>query len=400
MLILSKLEIRKHWRLQTFLIITLLAEVASGQAVADILWSGDFETGNFVQWHLENDNKTPNFWGIPPHGRPIAPSPLTGSMSASYYGDGSLAQIVTSPVRQGKYAAKFTALTSQSGSEPEDCDGANPETTKCHRRRTELRMNRALPLFYNAMPYLAERWMSVSQYVPTNWDSVNGQGFGPIVFQVKPLNESGLSPCLAIQLTKKGWEIRHIWSDVVNPARDDIPWQQAMYYDAVYPSPNGGDTGADLRADFPNQSESQAALANFNKGGWSDWVIRIRYDARGSANGGQGHLTVWKRAGAGAWIEIVNIKPRRINRGGMTFDRGVCYNSPASGSNPGGFGLLAGMYMDKDQVWNLPANRVIYNDNVKVGSDRSAFAEMSPDGSSPGSLAQSAPQPPELSVVE
>jgi hypothetical protein len=96
----------------------------------------------------------------------------------------------------------------------------------------------------------------------------------------------------------------------------------------------------------------------------------------------------------------VNIKSRRINRGGMTFDRGVCYNSPASGSNPGGFGLLAGMYMDKDQVWNLPANRVIYNDNVKVGSDRSAFAEMSPDGSSPGSLAQSAPQPPELSVVE
>jgi hypothetical protein len=250
------------------------------------------------------------------------------------------------------------------------------------------------------MPYLAERWMSVSHYVPTDWDSVNGQSWGPLVFQVKPLNEHGLSPCLSIRLIKNGWEIQHIWSPVENPVREDIPWQQAMYYNSAYPSPDGGDSGVDLRADFPNQSESQAALAKVNKGGWTDWIIRIRYDARSAGTGGQGFLTVWKRAGAGAWIEILNIKPRRITRGGMTFDRGVGYNSPANGTNPGGFGLLAGLYMHKDQVWNLPANRVIYNDNVKVGNDRAAFAEMSPDGSSPGTSAQSAPQPPELKVVE
>jgi hypothetical protein len=75
----------------------------------------------------------------------------------------------------------------------------------------------------------------------------------------------------------------------------------------------------------------------------------------------------------------LHLTPRLISRGDLTFDRGICYNSPASGTNPGGFGIKAGLYMDKYQVWNLSSNRVIYNDNIKIGDAKTVFADLVPD---------------------
>jgi hypothetical protein len=103
------------------------------------------------------------------------------------------------------------------------------------------------------------------------------------------------------------------------------------------------------------------------------------------------------------WIKVLHIVPKETTRGGETFDHGVCFNSPASGSNPGGFGIKAGMYMDKSQVWNLSANRVIFTDNIKVGDEASVFSLMSPDGSSPSDepVDESVPpKPPEVLPVE
>jgi hypothetical protein len=80
----------------------------------------------------------------------------------------------------------------------------------------------------------------------------------------------------------------------------------------------------------------------------------------------------------------------------MTFDRGIGYNSPASGSNNGGFGLKAGLYMHKNQVWNLANNRVIYMDNIKVGDQNSSLAEMSPEGT----VKQAPPSAPRLNQVQ
>jgi hypothetical protein len=41
--------------------------------------------------------------------------------------------------------------------------------------------------------------------------------------------------------------------------------------------------------------------------------------------------------------------------------------------------MAAGMYMAKEQVWNLPQNRVLYNDNIKIGSEKATFAMMTPE---------------------
>jgi hypothetical protein len=75
----------------------------------------------------------------------------------------------------------------------------------------------------------------------------------------------------------------------------------------------------------------------------------------------------------------------------VTFDHGICFNSPKTSTNNGGLDVQAGFYMDKEQVWNLPANRVIYIDNVKVGDSFAQFKDMSPDGSTPDTAA---PLPP------
>jgi hypothetical protein len=357
----------------------------SGGASAGVVWSGDFETGNFLQWHQVGDTKTAFFAGIPDYGRPPAPNPLTGTKSASYYGDGSLAQLVTAPVRQGKYAARIVVKNSKNGAEPQDCDSGG---TVCTRRRTELLMHRAMSDNYNGMPYMSERWVSASYYVPSDWDSTNGNGMLHVL-QLKPRNDgSSIGPALSVQLENEGWKIRHKWSDKLNPAGSDVPWQQSMEYSAIEPTSKSWSGGL---SDFPDEAASRNALGDFNKGGWTDWVFKIKFDSRGSAFGGGGYITAWKRAGSGPWVKVVHIKPKLTTRGGMTFDHGICFNSPPTSTNNGGFDVQAGMYIAKEQVWNLPANRVIYIDNVKVGDANAEFKDMSPDGSTPDSAA---PLPP------
>lgn len=371
-------------RASATLALALLATLPFTCEAAEI-WSGDFETGNFLQWHIAGDTNTPYYWQVPLYGRPPAPVPITGSKPASYYGDGSLLELVTSPVRQGRFAAKFTVKNSVNGREPADCDGSGGAYETCEKRRTELSVQQTLPKHYNAMPYMSERWLSTSYYVPADFDTVSGP-WGPIVYQIKPLIDPSLSPCFSIQIKKQptatggsmSWVIGHMTSDVVNPTRDDVPWQKTVLYTASFPAADGSGDGSDLRADFPNQTVSQDALADVNKGGWTDWVIRIRYDARGSAAGGAGLLDVWKRSGNSDWVHVLHITPRMISRGALTYDRGICYNSPATGASPGGFGIKTGLYMDKDTVWSLPNNLVIFNDNVKVADANSTFDDMVP----------------------
>lgn len=357
--------------------------MVSGLARAEILWSGDYETGDFSQWH--GDSSAPNFSQMPGYGRPPD------------YGDGSLLELVTSPVRQGRYAAKFTMKNSLNGSEPEDCD----VQSVCDRRRTELTGQRSIPLFYNAIPYMSERWLSVSHFVPADWDS-GGGGWGPVVWQVKPLNEYALSPNLSIAISNGNWSITHRWTDVENPSSADVPWQKQMFYTGNYdgqPYPRS-DFWPEGLADFPDTATSHAALQSLNKGGWTDWVIQAKFDARGKNAGGTGFVNVWKREDNGSWIHVLNILPKVTSRGGVTFDHGIGYNSPANGSNPGGFGIKAGMYSSVSAVWDLPRNRVIYNDNLRVGSESATFSLMSPDGSSPGSQPPPPPPPPTQSPPE
>jgi hypothetical protein len=94
-------------------------------------------------------------------------------------------------------------------------------------------------------------------------------------------------------------------------------------------------------------------------------------------------------------VKVLHIKPKVTTRGGVTFDHGICFNAPPNSTNNGGFDVQAGMYLAKEQVWNLPANRVIYVDNVKIGNSFAEFKDMSPDGSTPGTAATAAPLPPD-----
>lgn len=330
---------------------TLIAAAStwSVPARADIIWSGDFSTGNFKQWHAADSADVVPFWQVPEYGRPIQ----YGGVSSQQTGDGSLLSLVSSPSRGSPFAAKFTVKNSANGWETRDCDNG-----VCSRRRTELTVQQTLPMFYNAIPYQTERWMSFSVYVPSDWEE-GGTGWGPSVFQLKPLNEgpSGVSGTLTFEITQgKAWTIHHIWS----PVRDldgQVPWQQHMFYSGLEqggPYPRADFWPEGLK-DFPNVAASQAALQSLRKGGWTDWVIHLRFDARGSGEGGTGFLTVWKREESGPWVTVLNVLPKVTTRGGVTFDHGIGYNSPASSNNNGGFGIKTGLYMDKGQVWTSRA---------------------------------------------
>lgn len=361
---------------------------ASSGAVAEIIWTGDYENGDYLEWSYSGGTE-PNFSGVPQYGRPT-----------QYGGDGSLLSLVTSPVRNGRYASRFTVKNSANGTEPADCQGM-PD---CERRIVALKGWYSMESSAGTvLPYGSERWLSVSHYIPADWDTNNGGGWGPIVYEMKPyINNSKVSPFFSISLNKGGWVISHRQSDEKWLA-GQLPWQRQMFYAGEYegaPYPNDS-YWADGVADFPNMAQSHAALRSINKGGWTDWVIHIRFDARGAAAGGQGFLRVYKREDSGSWIEVLDIRPRNISRGGMTFDRGIGYNSPArdgaysSFGDHGGFAIVAGMYMDKGQVWGLPNNRVIYNDNIKVGDERSSLAEMAPGGGGGGGSATPFAPPPE-----
>jgi hypothetical protein len=360
---------------------TLSAVPAVG--VAEIIWSGDYKNGDFRQWHKHNDRDLVGFFMIPEYGRPIQ----YGGQESGHVGNGDLLSLVAATERtvdgirypkgptrgSSEYAARFTVKNSENGSEPRDCDGGTVNV--CKRRRTELTVQSTLPEIYNALGYRSERWISVSHFMPADWDD-SGSGWGVLVFQIKPKNDGGgVGPCIDIEAAKGHWQIRHAWTDIQNYS-DLIPWRQSPRYSPTYPA-SGAESG-DLLADFPNVGESRAALADLNKGGWTDWVFHVVFDARGSQDGGNGLLELWKRAGDGPWVKVLHIEPKKVTVANQTYDRGICYNSP------GGFGIKAGMYMDKTQVWNLNDNRVLYNANIKVGSADTPFSAMSPDGSSPG----------------
>lgn len=382
----------------TATVIAAMLGAVPGIGAAEVIWSGDYSDGDFMQWHRPEDAGAVTFHMVPEYGRPIQ---YGGQVPPNHIGNGDLLSLVAATERtvdgiyypkgptrgSSEYAARFVVKNSANGSEPRDCDGG-----VCTRRRSELTVQATLPLFYDALDYRDERWISISHFLPEDWADA-GSGSGVQVFQIKPrLDGGGIGPCIAIEAVHGHWEVEHSWTDVLN-LRDSIPFQQAPKYSPTYPVE--GDVSGELLADFPDVSESRAALEDLNKGGWTDWIFHVVFDARGSRDGGEGLFELWKRAGDGPWVKVLHIEPKVVTVSGRTYDRGVCYNSPD------GFGIKAGMYMDKRQVWNLDKNRVLYNANIKVGSGDTPFEKMSPDGSSPWVSVNEDPSPPKPpSIVE
>ena len=138
------------------IIVATILAIAPGIGAADILWSGDYASGNFKQWHKE-DSRQVTFWQVPTYGRPIQ----YGGQVGDHVGKGDLLQLVAATSRtvngvfypagptrgNSKYAAKFTVKNFIDGQEPGDCDYG-----KCDRRRTEVTVQQTLQKYYNAMP--------------------------------------------------------------------------------------------------------------------------------------------------------------------------------------------------------------------------------------------------------
>ena len=327
----------------------------------NIIWSGSFETGDFMQWHMLSGAR-PNFSGIPHYCRPEG--------SNYYNGDGSCLSLDQDIVRHGKYSAKFTVKNSANGEEPRDCD---PMGDNCSRRRSALQNYAILPDQYHVLPYMSERWISFSVYLPDDWSPANGD-WGPSMVGFKPdANTSGVSGVANVEIAGGSWRITHRWSDAENPDSSDVPWQYQMFYDDSYPKLGGSPSWDDGVADFPDPDASRQALGSVNTGGWTDWVLHIKFDARGSKDGGTGFLRYYKREDNGPWTKVLDIEPRVIHRGGKDFDRGIGYNVP-----DGEYGMGIGLYMGKDVAWNAPSNLTAYFDNIRIGNENASLSDMEP----------------------
>lgn len=355
---------------------------------AEILWSGDFENGTLGNHAVDPSNIT--LHGTPPYGRALQyggqPKSHVGNGDLMWLTDGQSSGAFKRGPRRGNNShslALFVKSKAGGGIEsledPTDCDGGSTKT--CNRRRTELR-SWTRHWEANLMPQMSERWGSVSIFVPNDYDTTSPtSGFSPLVWQWKTQanHSTAGGPPFAISIEDGAWRIRHRW-DEQDPPTNDSPWQWAFQFTPNYPNAKDWPDGLKF---FPDEAASKAALANLNKGGWTDFVVHVRLDGMEPSKGGQGFLDLWMRSDSGSWIHALSIFASKTTRGGMTFEHGIMYKGNGEKAR---YGFVPTLYMGRDQVWNLPGpGRLLYFDNMKIGSERASFSDMSHDGSSPGS---------------
>jgi hypothetical protein len=354
----------------------------------NILRKWDYSTGDYTQWNTiyTPPDYNPQFSGIPDYGRPVYPADGATrypGVDSNYFGDGQLMELL--PTFQGR--SWVNRVTVKNGANWNDVSGPTGDWdgSVSTRRRTEL--NNHLVHGYtptgpngpqdSVMPYLSERWWSISYYIPADWES-SGNGFN-VVHQLKSPNTNQISPPFSLEIKSNeigsgyGWKFTNLTNPAIDPGSSDLRiWQWGMFYDGSYPQTGVSPTWDDGVQDFAN-ANSRTNLGVFTKGAWTDFIFHAKFDGRGSDAGGTGFLNMWKRDDGGAWNQILAIVPHQNVRGGETFNHGIGYKLSSNG-----FGPLTGIYCGTGQVENLANNRVLYNTGLKIADDNATLEEMKP----------------------
>lgn len=371
--------------------IAAFATFISGAASAELVWDGNFNDHNFINYHQPYDLLVVGFHLVPQYGRPpqygFQPEPR-------HVGNGDLLSLVDYPTRGSSYSAKFVVKSQAGGGlEPADCDPA----LDCGTRRSQLQMTATFYDHYDAIPQGSERWISISFFIPENFDS-SGSGFGPVLWGSKA-NPEVRPGAFGITAENNEWQFIHRYYGYeaqLNSFSFGGQWWLVDRYSSSIPASDDGHL-----VDLPDVSASRAALANLNRGGWTDWVMHFKTDVDSFADN-TGFLDVYMRAGSGEWVHVLALRPVKdfarktawtTSNPGRLYDRGI------GQVGAGGYTSQMGMYMDKGRIWGKPENMVIYMDNHKVGDQNATFSEMSHDGSSPGSPANKIESPPNPPII-
>ena len=321
-----------------------------------VIWNGDFSTGDVLQWHQPGDPDTPRLWFIPEYGRP-AP-----------WGNNELAEIVTDRTRgPSPYAIRLMVKNGANWSEPEDC---GPQG--CSIRRTNLN-GWHLYTDYKVMTQFTPWIFTFSVFIPEDWDPVGASSRSASVgFKPKDAAASGW---FAIKMMGDGadphWRIRHRhdFDGTEGGPGTQLPWQQQMIYHRNIGLDSGGYDN--LVVDFPNPEESRAALATFNKGGWTDWIVEVLPDWRKPSDGGTGFLRVYKREDDGPLIHVIDAPALdEITIGSETFPRGIGYNTDYSWVSNVGF------YAAKEVWENSATNQNTWWANIRVYDGSSSITAV------------------------
>ncbi len=372
----SKLRFRRIrvCRVTGAMAIGMALSLLSALASADTVWSGDFNGRNFLNYHSTADPNKVFFFAVSDYGRP----PQYGAQQPGHIGNGDLLNLVSSPTRGGQWAARFTVKNSRNGREPQDCD----IQVDCKTRRTSLAPNYTFIDYYKAMPYKAERWWSVSVFLPSDFDT-SGPGWGPVVAETKAYPWNAAGPQLAwlgVALARDSWTINHRFlSKEMKQSGVDLSQSHwlSIGYKRDFPSNSDWPQGL---VDFPDIAASQAALGNLNRGGWTDFVFHWRTDADTVPfSNNTGFLDAYMRAGDGEWVQVLRIRPMQNLQ---TAEFTPSYNRGIGQWGTLGGGQQIGLYMSKERVWSNIRDMTVYIDNNKIGDARSTFEEMTHDGSS------------------
>lgn len=204
----------KFKALQIIFISTLVSLLIVISASAAVIFKGDFESGSLSGWELEGAN--------------------TSSI-----------QVVTSPVRSGKYACKLTLNRTDS--------------LVAGSKRAEVRKGGNFANVGN------EFWYGFSIYIPTYW--VTDPLSPDIVAQLheRPdteLGETWRSPQLSLAIKGEQWYLGNRWDPKPMTIGND-------------PKPEGNKISFDL--------------GSLKKGVWTDWVVHAKWSYKAD-----GILEIWK----------------------------------------------------------------------------------------------------------